>query len=171
MNKALLVIDVQEDIIGENRCKKRFSYKNPELLIQNINNSIEDYRQKGYVIIYIAEVFPKMLLSKLFVRRLIRGTEGVKLVKGLNIVSDNYFEKIKSSAFSNKKLCQFIYEKHIDKVVLCGFDGALCVAATAKAAHKLGFKVNIIKNSVDAFNDNRAEKVKVKFKKLGIKYI
>lgn len=165
-----MVIDVQEDLVGENRHKK-FTYKNPELLIKNINNSIEKYKAKGYEIIYVAEVFPSNLLFKLIVGNAIRGTEGAKLVKGLNIVSKNYFEKIMGNAFSNKELCKLIAQKNIDKVVLCGFDEAFCVSATAKGGLKLSLNVSIIKDSVDTINEKKAKIQRAKLKKRGVKYI
>ena len=41
MKKALLVIDIQNDFLWENRDKKKFHYKNIDKLISNINNNIE----------------------------------------------------------------------------------------------------------------------------------
>ena len=170
MNKALLVIDVQEDNIGEKR-HKRFTYENPELLIQNINNSIEKYKEKGYEIIYITEVFPKNLLTKLIIGIFLRGTDGSKTVKGLNIVSKNHFEKIMGNAFSNNKLCKLFAKKNIGKVVLCGFDEAACVSATAKGGLKYSLKVSIIKDSVGTINEKKAKIQREKLKNRGVKYI
>jgi len=170
MNKALLVIDVQEGIIGENRNKK-FTYKNPELLIQNINKSIEKYKNEGYEIIYIAEVLPRNLFIRLTMKFLMRGTEGAKLVKGLNIVSKNYFEKTNSNAFTNSHLCKFIDNRKIDKVVLCGLDEAECISSTASAGIKSHLKVSIIKDSVDTINEKKAKKLREHLKKRYVKYI
>ena len=170
MNKALLVIDVQEDIIGENH-HKRFNYENREQLIANINKSIEEYEKKGYAIIYIAEVLSRTPIHKLIAGCLIKGTEGAKLSKDLKIVSDYYFEKVKGNALSNSKLCKLIDEKKIDKLVLCGFDESACVSATAKSAILEHFKVNIIKNSVGTINEKKSKKLRVHLKKAGVKYI
>ena len=47
MKKALLVIDIQNDFLWENRDKKKFHYKNIDKLISNINNNIEKkYRRR-----------------------------------------------------------------------------------------------------------------------------
>ena len=40
MNKALIVIDIQNDFLWENRDKKKFPYKNIDKLISNINYNI-----------------------------------------------------------------------------------------------------------------------------------
>jgi len=171
MNKALLVIDVQEDYLGEKRNKKRFYYENPDLLIQNINKAIEKYKNEGFEIIYIAHIFPNFITNKLIFGFSIRGTEGAKLVKSLNIVSKNYFEKNVGNAFSNKNLCQLLKEKRIGKIVLCGIDEAGCVGITAKGAERLGLKVSIIKNATDTVFIKRAIKFREKLKKLDVKYI
>jgi len=43
MKKALLVIDAQEDFIGEQRNKKKFNYEDVDELIKNINDKIKTY--------------------------------------------------------------------------------------------------------------------------------
>jgi len=172
MNKALLVIDVQEDFLGENRNKKKFNYANPELLIKNINKAIEKYEKEGYEIIYVANIIPKLSIKRLLFNFVIKGTDGAKLVKGLNIISENYFEKTVPNAFSNHKLCQLLQEKNIDKVVLCGIDEVGCVGETAKDAVRLDFKVSIIKNAVDtSFAVDKAVKHREHLKKHFVKYI
>ena len=171
MNKALLVIDVQEDYFSENRNKKKLHFQNPALLIQNINTAIEKYKIDGYEIIYIAEILPDLFTNRLVFGFSIKGTEGAKLVKGLNILSDNYFEKQLPNSFSNKQLCKLIKEKNIEEVVLCGIDEAGCVKGTAKGGIKLGLNVKIIKDAVDTVFDNRRNKIRENLNKLGVKYI
>ncbi|NYC28166.1 hypothetical protein [Clostridium saccharobutylicum] len=45
MKKALLVIDAQEDFIGEQRNKKRFNYEEVDELVRNMNNKIRIYEK------------------------------------------------------------------------------------------------------------------------------
>ena len=56
MKKALLVIDIQNDFLWENRDKKKFPYKNIDKLISNINYNIEKNIEEGNEIVYIAHV-------------------------------------------------------------------------------------------------------------------
>ena len=49
--KALIVIDMQNDYLDENR-KPMFSY-DPDDLVTSVNNAIRQYKENGYDIIYI----------------------------------------------------------------------------------------------------------------------
>ncbi len=171
MNKALLVIDVQKDYLGNKRDKERFCFENPEKLIQNINNTIAEYSEKGWYIIYIAEILPNLFLNRIIFGFSIRGTEGAKFVDNLNIVSDYYYEKQLGNSFTNKNLCRFIKDKKIDEIVLCGIDEASCVGATAKGGLKLSLNVSFIKNSIGTTNQEKAKSQRDKLKKRGVKYI
>ena len=53
--KALIVIDMQNDYLDENR-KPMFSY-DPDDLVTSVNNAIRQYKENGYDIIYIKQVF------------------------------------------------------------------------------------------------------------------
>ena len=48
--KALVVIDMQNDYLWENR-KAKFSYNTAEL-VNAVNRAISSYKEKGYDIIY-----------------------------------------------------------------------------------------------------------------------
>lgn len=171
MAKALLIVDVQNEYLCKKRNVKRFKFKHPEKLARNINSSIEEAVKEGYIIIYIAEVVPNNLISKIIVGHSLRGTEGAKLYHKLNVVSDNYFEKQLSDAFSNKKLKTFIKENDITEVKICGIDAGACVAATANGALKMGLKVSVIIKSIDTMFIQRAKLYREKLEKKGVKYI
>lgn len=79
MMEYLLVIDMQDDYVGENRNMSRYPYNTKEL-IKNINKRIKDYPEKS--VIYITNKFFWEL-----------GKELKKLVDGLNIVSNSVYQK------------------------------------------------------------------------------
>ena len=58
MNKALLVMDAQEDFIGGQRNKEKFDYDDVDDLINNINERISFYEENNYEVIYVTTVFP-----------------------------------------------------------------------------------------------------------------
>lgn len=58
MKKALLIIDAQEDFIGEQRNKERFNFEDVDNLINNINKKIIFYQRNKDIVIYIASVLP-----------------------------------------------------------------------------------------------------------------
>lgn len=171
MNKALLVMDAQEDFIGEQRNKEKFDYDDVDHLISNINDKISFYEKNNYEVIYIATVFPNKFFYKKFVKYAISGSFGAKIDEKIKIVSENYFEKQCQNAFRNKNLVKFIKEKKITEIELAGVDGSFCVAKTAEGARKLNLKVNILSNCVGTAYPHKINKISKKLKQYGIAYL
>lgn len=173
MKKALLVIDIQNDFLGENRNKKKFAYKNVDQLISNINNNVEKNIEEGNEIIYIAHVLDNTFISRKLYGYAISGTEGAQLCSNLKVSPDyHYFEKKHANAFSVKELRFFLENHNINKIQICGIDEGGCVSATAKGAVKLGLKVEMLKDSIDTvFPIKKVVKLREQLKKKGVSYI
>lgn len=97
MKKALLIIDIQNDYLWEKKLKK-FNYDTKNI-INNINKTINNYKEECDII-YISHLINNIITNKIIFGFSIKGTEGAKLYKGLNIVSDLKFDKYLSDAFS-----------------------------------------------------------------------
>ena len=171
MKKALLVINAQEDFIGEQRNKNKFNYENVDEVVKNINDKIRTYEKNMDEVIYIANVLPNNLFNKKFFRYGITGSKGVKFDKRIKIVSENYFEKQVGNAFKNNNLVKFIKDKAISEVELVGVDGIGCVFRTAKGAMKIGLEVAILSDSVGTVNPEKFIKISTKLKAFGVAYI
>lgn len=168
--KALVVIDLQNDYLWDKR-KEMFTY-DTENLINSVNNAITHHKENGYDIIYIAQVFPNIATNRWIIGFSIKGTEGAKLYDKLNIVSDLYFEKLKSSAYSSKAFREYMGKQNYSKLVICGLDECGCVRATAKDAAKTGAKVSIIQDcTATRFPESKIIKVRKALDKLGVRYI
>ena len=165
--KALIVIDMQRDYLWEKR-KQMFTYDTKEL-VGNVNNAVDFYKEKGYDIIYIKHILPKILWGVGFS---IRGTEGVEFYDGLAVVSDLIFEKNRSDTYTAKAFRDYMKEKNYSDVVLCGLDECGCVGATAKGAIKTGVNVTMIEDCIGRrFPDAKVEESRKKLKALGVRYI
>jgi nicotinamidase-related amidase len=127
--KALLVIDVQEDYVGEKRNAKRFPYHS-EILLPCINQRIKELSEENCLVVYILNRF--FYQSKRFTPQ---------PAKGLDVVSENIFIKNGVNCFSNPELIRFLHENNITELELVGIDGNYCVAASARAGRKNGFSV------------------------------
>lgn len=171
MKKALLVIDAQEDFIGDQRNKQKFNYDDVDELINNINEKIKMYKKNGDEVIYIAEVLPNKLFYRKFFGFGISGSVGSKIHSRIEIVSENYFEKQFANAFTNKNLLKFIREKKIEQVELIGVDGSGCISETAKGAIKAGLKVTVLNDSVGTISQEKFIKTSRKLKEFGVAYI
>ena len=168
--KALLIIDMQNDYLWDNR-KPKFSY-DTETLVKNVNSAVSSYSENGYEIIYIAQVFPDIATNRLFIGFSIKDTEGAKLFEKLCTVSDLYFEKKLPDAYSSKAFRDFAEKRKYSKIVLCGLDECGCVAATAKGAVKSGAEVFILKDSVGCrFSNDKRDRTRSELSALGVSYI
>ena len=168
--KALVVIDMQNDYLWEKRMTK-FSYDTEEL-VSSVNNAISEYRENGYDIIYIAQMFPNLITNKWIIGFSIKGTEGAELFGKLNVVSDLYFEKNLPDSYSSKAFREHMEKQGYSEVVLCGLDECGCVGATAKGAAKTGVKVVMLENCIGRrFSDEKVQKMRSRLKALGVQYI
>lgn len=171
MNTALLVMDAQEDFIGEQRDKEKFDYDDVDDLIKNINERISFYEENNCEVIYVVTVFPNNFFYRKFAKYGISGSFGAKIDPKIKIVSENYFEKQTQNAFKNKNLVKFITEKNISHIELVGVDGSFCIARTAEGARKLNLNVKILKNSVGTAYPHKIDRVSKKLEQYGIVYI
>lgn len=172
MKKALLVIDAQDDFIGEQRNKKKFDYENDiDELIDNINEAITSYYEKNDEVVYIAHVIPSSYINRKFIGYGIAGSEGAKINEKIKIVSENYFEKQTPNAFKNNNLVKFIKENNISEVEIIGCDVCGAVSASAKGAVELGLKVSVMRNATATINEEKFVKLSTKLKGFGVAYI
>lgn len=155
--RYLLVIDMQEDYVGEKRDIKRYAYATKEL-INGINQRISEYPSES--VIYITNKFLWEI-----------GPAPKTLVNGLNIVSSNIYTKKKSSALSNVMLLEYLRKKNITSLELVGVDGNYCVANTALDGIKKGFTILCNECYVGASKKNKFKRTKLALSKKGVQFI
>ncbi|MBR5371312.1 MAG: cysteine hydrolase [Oscillospiraceae bacterium] len=168
--KALVVIDMQNDYLWDKR-KAMFSYDTKEL-VSAVNRAVHTYQEKGYDIIYIAQMFPNIITNKWFIGFSIKGTPGAELYGGLDVVSDLYFEKNLPDTYTAKAFRAHMQQQGYSEVVLCGLDECGCVGATAKGAAKTGVRVYMLENCIGRrFSAEKVQKMRDKLAALGVNYI
>ena len=169
MNKALLIIDMQNDYLWDKR-KKKFSY-NTEELVNNVNNTINRYK-KDCDIIYISHLIQNLPTNKFLFGFSIEGTKGAELYDKLKIVSNLKFNKYFGDAYTSKAFDEHIEKNNYDTVYICGLDECGCVYHTAKGALKRHKEVYIIKDATACrYSKNKLNKKRNELISLGIKYI
>lgn len=173
-NKALLVIDIQEDYTGVNASEKT-RYKGADELVIRVNKIIGECRRNDIDLIYIKQEFEgfiPILLTKLFSHgTAIKGMPGTEFDKRLNIVSKNCFSKSMPSAFSNSELKMYLKRKGIEELYIVGLDGQFCVKETAKGAIKEKYRVNLINNAILFKNESKRGEVFESLKEMGANII
>lgn len=152
--KCLLVIDMQEDYVGDSRNVKKYPYKVNEL-IHSINDKIAEYPNES--VIYIVNRFFWEVARK-----------PKKLVDGLSIISNNIFEKRKASCFSNKRLLEYLQKINASELELVGVDGNYCVGASAIDGISKQYKILFNESLIGIGNYSKFKRTKKKLKKVGV---
>ncbi len=135
-NKALIVIDIQNDIT-----------KHCRGIIDNINAAIEWARAEGMHIVYI-----KHHNVTAGTRTFKPGTKGSELVPEMKVVSDNIFVKTKSNALTSEAFSEFIAANGIREFYVAGADATACVKSTCFNMAKSGFTVHVLSDCITSYD-------------------
>lgn len=143
--KALVIVDMQEDYIGE---KSKYKFSNKQELIQHINHRIREV-EKDTTIIYLKNS---------------RKGFSSNLVKNLYIATNLIFIKEKSSGFSSDDFVKYISTSDMIELEIIGIDGNCCVKNTAIDAIKKNLIVTINLSCVGFINQERFLRTKQELK-------
>ena len=135
-NKALVVIDIQNDITKHYRD-----------IIDNINAAIEWAVEEGMQVVYI-----KHNNITTATRTFKPGTKGEVLVPEMKVVSDNIFVKTKSNAITSEAFSAFIAANDINEFYVAGADATACVKSTCFNMAKAGFTVHVLSDCITSYD-------------------
>ena len=136
MKKALVVIDIQNDITRHYRD-----------IIDKLNTAVSWAEESGMEIVYIQH---NNLSAG--TRTFKPGTKGAELVSELKIVSDHIFVKTKANALTSEKFSEFIQAKDIREFYITGADATGCVKSTCFNMTKAGYAVHVISDCVTSYD-------------------
>lgn len=151
MNKALVVIDIQNDITKH--------YKD---IIEQVNIAINWAKKQGMHVVYIKHnnITPGTRTFK-------PGTRGEELVPELELVSDHIFVKTKANALTSEAFAEFIAKNGIDEFYVCGADATACVKSTTFNMTKAGYSVHVIADCVTSYDLNKIDEMLQYYAKKG----
>ena len=135
-NKALVVIDIQNDITKHYRD-----------IIDNINAAIEWAVAEGMHIVYI-----KHNNITAGTRTFKPGSKGEELASEMKVVSNNIFVKTKSNALTSKAFSAFIAANGIHEFYIAGADATGCVKSTCFNIAKAGYSVHVLSDCVTSYD-------------------
>ena len=135
-NKALVVIDIQNDIT-----------KNYREIVDNLNKAIDWAVGQEMHVVYICQnnITPSA-------RNFLPRTKGAEIVPELQIVTDNIFIKTKANALTSEAFCAFIEENGITEFVVTGADATACVKSTCVNMTKAGYAVTVLSDCVTSYD-------------------
>ena len=135
-NKALVVIDIQNDITKHYRD-----------IIGNINAAIEWAVAEGMHVVYI-----KHNNITAATRMFKPGSKGEELVSEMKVVSDNIFVKTKSNSLTSEAFSAFITANGINVFYVAGADATACVKSTCFNMAKAGFTVHVLSDCITSYD-------------------
>ena len=135
-NKALVVIDIQNDIT-----------KNYRKIIDGINRAIDWAMAEGMHVIYI-----KHNNLSAGTRTFKPDTKGAELVPEMKVVSDNIFTKSKSNSLTSAEFAGFIDDNEVSEFYIAGADATGCVKSTCFNMSKAGYTVHVISDCVTSYD-------------------
>lgn len=138
-NKALLIIDIQNDIT-----------KNYKDIIDNINNAIDWATDNNVYVIYI-----KHENVSAGTRTFKHNTHGAELVSEMKIVSDNIFTKYKGNVLSCAEFVNFINENGITDFYIAGADAVACVKSSCYNLCKADYNVYVLSDCITSYDKTK----------------
>ena len=164
---ALMVLDMQEDFLGEN-AKMPIQRERIPALTAIVNSLIDEFERNGQQIIYIKSEFPKIALgNRVRHHAAIKGSPGAEIYGKLRISGSIIFSKKKPDAFSNPELEKYLAANQIQRLVITGVYADQCVLSTTMAALDRQYLVTFVRNGVGARSDKDVNKACEKVKKRG----
>ena len=138
-NKALVVIDIQNDIT-----------KNYKEIIGRINQAIDWAAVAGIAVVYI-----KHHNLPAGTRTFKPDTQGAELVPEMKIVSENIFTKTKGNALTSEAFADFIHADELSEFYVAGADAIACVKSTCYNMAKAGYAVHVLSDCVTSYDKTK----------------
>lgn len=151
MEKALVVIDIQNDIT-----------KNYKEVIGNINTSIDWAVKNNIHVIYIRHY---NLSAK--TRTFKPDTHGSKLADDLHVVSNNIFIKSKGNVLTSEEFVDFINNKGIREFYITGGDAVACIKSSVYNLAKANYKVNVLSDCITSYDKKKINEMLTYYKSKG----
>lgn len=143
MEKALVVIDIQNDIT-----------KNYREVIDNINTSIDWAVRNDIHVVYIRH---ENLSAG--TRTFKPNTRGAELASDLKIASNHIFTKCKGNALTSEEFRNFIDENGISDFYITGADAAACVKSTCYNLRKANYGVSVLSDCITSYDKRKIDEM------------
>ena len=142
-NKALVVIDIQNDIT-----------KNYKEIIENINKAVDWAAANDIHVVYI-----KHHNLSAGTRTFKPDTHGAKLAPDLKIVSENIFLKTKRNALTSEGFAAFVCKNDIGEFYIAGADAIACVKSTCYNMAKGGYIVHVLSDCITSYDKRKIDEM------------
>lgn len=154
-NKALVVIDIQNDIT-----------KHYREIIGNINQAIDWAVAHEIHVVYI-----RHYNISAGTRTFKPDTLGAELVPEMKIASENIFIKTKGNALTSEAFADFISRNGINEFIVTGADATACVKSTCFNMRKENYAVTVLSDCVTSYDRTKIDEMLQYYGSKGCKVI
>jgi nicotinamidase-related amidase len=166
---ALMVIDIQECTTGTVSLNESYANRSVEL-IGKLNSLAREANNQQLPVIYIRNEITNPLLN-LLNSTMAPGSEGARLDRRLETVSEHVFTKKKGDAFTNPDLDNWLISQEVNHLYLTGLDAAHCVYNTLQGAHNRNYRITLITDAVISDPEEALTDMLSNYKELGVELI
>jgi len=151
MNDALLILDMQQDLLAEDGAFP-VDQGQVELLIAATNEVVAKGRGRDVGVVTIVNAFSPWDPGNLFRHGCcVRGRAGSELDPRVHPGADSpVFTKWRSDAFCNHELLAWLRRREVERLAVAGVYADACVLATVRGALRRGFEVTVLEDAVAA---------------------
>lgn len=137
MNRALIVLDVQEGMLKEQDFSGQLAY---------IDQLMDEFNENEELIVATKHLddFEESMIYE--------HSAGVRLDETIAEKSHVVLEKRKPNAFLDTELEAILKAKHIDELIITGFNSEYCCLFTSIAAEDRGYQVTLIEDACGTVN-------------------
>jgi len=155
---ALLVLDMQEDFLGEN-AKMPIDKEQIPAITAVVNNLIDDFEKNGQLIIYVKSEFPKHAIgNRIRHYAAIEGSPGTEIFGKIRVSGSAIFSKKEPDAFSCPEFEKYLIANQVNKLVITGVYANQCVLYTTLGALNRKYQVRFVKNGVGDSSEKEVNK-------------
>lgn len=168
---ALLVLDMQEDFLGENGRLPIAKDQIPAITAV-VNRLIDAFEREGRPIIYVKSEFPKRALgNRIRHHAAIEGSPGADIFGKIRISGSAIFSKKEPDAFSSQEFEQYLMANQVNQLVITGVYADQCVLYTTLGALNRKYHVKFVRNGVGSSSARAVEKACETVKESGAEVI
>ncbi len=136
MNKALIIIDIQNDYFE----KGTMTLVGSEKASENAKIVLGQFREDKLPIIHVQHIATRPTATFF-----LPNTEGAKIHENVKpIVHEKVVVKHFPNSFRETELLDYLKTNDIIELVICGMMTHMCIDATVRAAYDFGFKCTVI---------------------------
>lgn len=159
MKKALIIIDLIEDIIGQHTAN--YEQVKERRIIEQTNKIVKLARLEKIPIVWVKVGFADdyhdiLRYSPMFNQVKQKGTlklssSGCNWVTGIEIKEhDLQIVKKGVGAFAGNNLLEILQSQNINHLMICGVSSTMTIESTTRLAHDLGYKVTVLEDACSA---------------------